>query len=132
MATMTGAAGASNQGLSARTCTCWAPCSRIPPTDGRRTQAQSQKAQGGLGDDHRRERQGRGGDDVTGDGGHQVAPDDGGPAGAHQFGGQDVVLLPEHQETAADLPAQAGPSDEGQDDGEDKKRIIYVSAENSG
>src|SRR5262249_20764859 len=74
------------------------------PTDGRRPEAEAEEGERGLADDHGRDGQGGGRDDVAQERGHQVREDDPGLAAAGQLGSHHEVLLPQRQEAPAHHP----------------------------
>src|SRR5438132_1066675 len=95
-----------------------------PPTDRRRADPEAQEAERRFADNQHRDGEGTGGDDVARQRRHHVPPDDAEPAAAGEFGGEDEVLLPQREEPAAHFPAERGPADQGQDQGDREEHLL--------
>ena len=82
------------------------------PTHHRRSQPEAEKAQRGLGQDHRRYAEREGGDDVAQERRDQVAGDDLGIRGPGDLAGHHEVFLAQAEELASHRPRQIGPADQ--------------------
>ena len=84
--------------------------SRTPQAGDRRPQAEIEEAERRLAQDHAGDRQGRRGDQVAHEAGHQVAADDAAGAGAHQLRGDAEILFAQRQQLGAHRPGRPGQS----------------------
>ena len=86
------------------------------PAGDRRPQAEAEEGQRRLRQDHRRDRERRGGDQVAGEVRHEVPADDAARLGAHHLRRGDVILLAERKELRAHRARDRRPVEERQDD----------------
>src|SRR5215468_1905958 len=93
------------------------------PADGGRADAETEEGERGLVDDHHRDGERAGGDDVAQERRHHVAQDDAHPRAAGEPRGQHEVLLAQRQEAAAHFAAKRRPADQRQDHGDGEEHL---------